>query len=325
MPSLLTYDNALLTANRLDDGTATASGALYTQQGNLVPESLRSVDRTDYLKVDNPERIQRPAAVVGKYKHDGYDTYLDEGILGGHVLVGWGHIITETLSTAWASPDLPDVPLVLIPWGRLWVSALPRMRETLTLAGWDDRRLILTSGDTVLGRAHVPERLIRVGELMDEGASIDPAMNDVYDRMVTRSQAAARLESKMFLPRPEGHRRAHPNEIAVEQALIDDGFTSVRGWDLTVEEQVAAAASASVLVAFSGSNLHNSVFAKRGIPVVEIRDSRAEHDLLSGVTRLQPALCALRGQPFTEVAGFAGVGNPRSTADLVLDVKRAIA
>ena len=320
----MSYDNALLTANRLNDETWEAAGALYTESGHLVPESLRRVDRTDPWKDINPEQVPRPSTVVGKFNVDGYDFYLDEAILAGPLLAGWGHLITETISAAWASEQLPDVPLILVPWGRMWVSALPRIKETLRLAGWDDRLLIMATGEMVLGRVHLPERLVDIRSLMDEGAAIDPALNTVYDRMIARSVSAPGPKRRIFFPRPDGHRRAHPHEAAIEQALVDDGFVSVHGWDMSVEEQVAAVNSASALVAFSGSNLHNSVFAERGVPVVEIRDSRAQHDAARGKKRLQPPLCALREQPFTEVDGFRD-GQPRTVPDILLDVKALLA
>jgi capsular polysaccharide biosynthesis protein len=299
-----------------------AAGAAYNCHGKLIPESIRTVDKTDVWNVSNPQEVTRPPRVVGKFNIDGYDLYLDEGILAGHLLAGWGHVITETISTAWAAERLPRVPLILVPWGRMWVSALPRVRETLRLAGWDDRPLIVASGDLLLGRLHVPKRLVDIRGLMDEGGAIDSALNDVYDRMITRSGGTGGGK-KIFLSRPEGHRRAHPHELAVERALIEGGYNSVHGWDLSVEEQIAAVNSAAVLVGFTGSNLHNSVFAKPGVPVLEIRDDRAQLDILDGVRRLQEPLCLLRQQPFTQVDGYVE-GRARSAADIVSEVNALI-
>lgn len=320
MPSLRSYDNALLAAMRLNDETWEVSGGLVTESGDVVPETLRHVDRTD-----NPwthtvkEHNTRNPGVVGKFHVEGVDYFLDEGIWGGHLLAGWGHLITETIATAWASEKLPDAPLILIPWGRMWLSAFPRIIETLRLAGWDERRIVVATGDIALGRVHVPEPLVNIRGLMDEGELIDPALNDVYDRMTSRSGSAGE-DKKIFLPRPKGHRRAHPHELAVEQALVEDGFVSVRGWEMTVEEQVAAVNSAAVITGFTGSNLHNSVFARRGVPVVEIRDSRAQLDVLDGVKRIQGPLCLLRDQPFSELDGYRE-GQPRPVSDMVNEIK----
>lgn len=324
MPSLKSYNNALLAAMRLNDKKWEASGGLYTESGDLVPESLRHVDRTDNPWTHSAqEHVTRTPGIVGKYNVDGVDYYLDEGIWGGHLLAGWGHLITETVSTAWAAEKLPHAPLILIPWGRIWVAALPRIMETLRLAGWDERPIVVATGDIALGRVHVPERLVNIRALMDDGQLIDPALNDVYDRMIFRSGAASTGGQKIFLPRPEGHKRGHPHELAVEQALINDGYTSVRGWDMTVKEQVSAVNSAAVLTGFTGSNLHNSVFARRGVRVVEIRDSRAQLDVIEGVKRIQGPLCLLRDQPFAQVDGYVR-HRPRPVAEIVAEVKALV-
>lgn len=309
---------------RLDDKKWEVSGGLYTESGDLVPESLRHVDRTDAPWTNSAQQhIPRTPGIVGKYNVDGVDYYLDEGIWGGHLLAGWGHLITETVSTAWASEKLPPAPLILIPWGRMWVASFPRVTETLRLAGWDKRPIMVATGDIALGRVHVPKRLVNIRGLMDGGELIDPALNEVYDRMISRSGASKNGGLKIFLPRPEGHRRAHPHEIAVEGALINDGYISVRGWEMSVKEQVAAVNSAAVLAGFTGSNLHNSVFARRGVPVVEVRDSRAQLDLLDGVKRIQGPLCHLRDQPFAAVDGYVG-DQPRPVGSIVAEVKAMV-
>ncbi|WP_442860030.1 glycosyltransferase 61 family protein [Arthrobacter sp. zg-Y179] len=320
MPSISTYDSALLTANVLDDENASANGALYDSKGRLLVESVRAVDRTDSHIPGDPASVPRPSAVVGHYNHPGYDTYIDEAIFGGHIFAGWGHTITETISSAWASTEVPqEVPLVMVPWGRLWVSALPRIRETMALAGWGDRPLIMTVGTAVFGKVHVPERLVRFDDLLHRGASIPAEMNAVYDLMIGRSTLSdPRPRIPTFLARTRGHRRAHPYEEAIEAALAERGFRVVEGWDLGVREQIALINSSSCLVAFSGSSLHNSVFAERSIPVLEIMDNRASSTSL--VERpLQAALCELREQPFTRVQGYDN-GQARTVPDVVEEV-----
>lgn len=320
MPAITTYESALLTANVLNDADKTAIGAVYDARGALVKESVRSVDRTDAHIPADPKSMPRPSAVIGQYNHDGYNTYIDEAIYGGHIYAGWGHTITETISTAWASTEVPPgAPLVMVPWGRLWVSALPRIRETMSLAGWGDRPLIMASGTTVFGRLHVPERLVQFDLLLHEGASIPPRMNSVYDLMIDRSVTSGR-EPKVptFLARGRGHRREHPHEAAIAAELSQCGFRVIQGWEMSVKEQIAAINSSSSLVAFSGSSLHNSVFATSGTPVLEIMDNRA-----SGTTQigrpLQAALCELRGQRFTRVQGYEN-GQARDLLDIVDEV-----
>jgi hypothetical protein len=317
--SLDVYENATLTANRLDDELKAATGALYASDGKLITLSQRSVARTDAHLPSDADTLPRHSPVVGKYGIDGYDMYLDEAIFGGHIFAGWGHAITETISTAWAASEVdPDVPLVMVPWGRLWVSALPRIRETMRLAGWGDRKLVLASGSAVLGKVHVPERLIRFDDLIFGEASIPAKMNAVYDRMTDRSTGPSTDRVPTFLPRSRGHRRLHPHEVAVEEAMVERGFRVIEGWGMSVKEQIAVISSSSSLVGFSGSNLHNSVFANRGVPVVEVMDRRA-HSKRYMERPLQAPLCDLRAQPFTRVEGF-DEGTVRPLEDMLSQI-----
>lgn len=324
MPYSNTYDLALLTANVLDDSDASAVGALYDNAGLLVPESVRSVDRVDPHLTKDPRWVHRPPAVIGTYNHNGYSAYVEEAILGGHIFAGWGHIITETLSTAWWASRAPaGIPLVMVPWGRLWVSSIHRIRETLDLAGWADRPVIAVSGSTVFGKVHVPERLIRFDELLYEQEQIPAEMNSVYDLMIQKSRSGVPGNKKpAFLARSRGHRRLHGQEMAVEEALAEAGFRVIEGWSMSVKDQIALVNTSSCLVGFSGSSLHNSVFADSGVPVVEVMDSRA-HAPVRTETPLQVSLCALRDQPFARVAGYQGE-EERHFTSIVADVVRAL-
>lgn len=298
------------------------TGALYTAEGQIITQSVRSVPRlAEHLPCD-PPLISVGSRVIGKHNFDGHDSYLDEAIFGGHIYAGWGHNITETISTVWSANEVdPNVPLLMVPWGRLWVSALPRIRETMRLAGWGDRRVVLTSGSAIIGKVYVPDRLVQLDSLYHECGIIPPEMNDVYDHMIEQSTSSSEGANKRptFLARARNHRRAHEHETAVEVALAERGFRIVEGWNLSVQEQISVANSASALVAFSGSSLHNSVFADRGTPIFEIMDERATLTRQE-VTPLQIPLCMLREQPFIQVDGFADEA-VRPLADILNDLE----
>lgn len=317
MPAMNTYESALLTSNILNDAEGSASGAVYDARGDIVEDSVRSVDRTDSHQTSDPDTIHRPSAVIGTHNHDGYDMYVDEAIFGGHIFAGWGHTITETISTAWAASEVsPEAPLVMVPWGRMWVTALPRIREAMSLAGWGARPLIMASGSAVFGKLHVPQRLVQFDQLLYEDAVIPATMNATYDLMIDRSlRSGEHPKMPTFLARSRGHRREHPHEVGVERVLAQNGFRIVEGWDMSVQEQISLINSSSSLVAFSGSSLHNSVFADRRIPVLEIMDSRASSS--SHKERpLQAALCQLREQSFTRIPGYEN-GQERDMLDIV--------
>lgn len=192
------------------------------------------------------------------------------------------------------------------------------------MAGWGERPLLIASGDAVLGRVHVPERLIRLDDLMYEHRPIPDLMNDVYDRMVAASSVQTTNACRpVFLPRPEGHRRAHPEEKAIADAISELGVISIRGWQMSARQQVAAVSSASALIGFSGSNLHNSLFAQRGTAVIEILDERATAHFGTERRDLQQPLCDLREQPLFPVPSFSN-GTPLSSAAVVSAVASAL-
>lgn len=325
MPRVRVIDQALLTENRLDDEAHTAVGAVYDASGSVVPESVRDVDRTDRHHPADPPTIERPHVVIGRYNRPtGIDSYLKEAIYGGHIMAGWGHNITETISTAWAAPSLPDVPLVLAPWGRVWASALPRVQEILAAAGWGERPVLVTSATIAFSQLHIPERLIRLEELMHEQSPIDRTMNVVYDRIVSHfAPTITNHGAPVFLARPGGHRREHPAERSLERMLRAHGIRIVHGWQLSAKDQISIAADASALIGFSGSNLHNSVFARPGIPVIELQDYRAIQDKKSGKTSLQHPLCQLRKQDYLEIPCFTQ-SEPIAAEHIIQNVLRLL-
>jgi hypothetical protein len=316
-----TYQNAYLTRHRLDADANAAVGALYTESGELIEASQRDIGRRDRWHLADPRMTGKHDA-VGKYQavirptQTGTDVFLERAIFGGHLFHGWGHVLTESVSTAWAADELPDWPVVYLPWARVPIAGLRHRYEALRLGGWGNREILLMSADCVFGTVHVPQRLVRLDENIHERQPINQAQNVPYDRMVAHSPTLPPT-GPVMLVRPTGHRREHPMEAEVTKELVDAGVRAVQGWTMSVTEQVAIADAAPALIGFSGSNLHNSVFAKRGARVVEIQDGRGHRVPRS----LQDPLCELRNQPFTRVPGFEQ-GRPRAAAEIVADVLR---
>lgn len=322
-PTVSVHRNAYLTRHRLDSDSRGVVGALYDSTGKLIRTSQRNIGRRDRWRVADPETTGKHDA-VGKYQavsrpeQTGADAYLERAIFGGHFVNGWGHLITESLSTAWASEALPDWPVVFVPWARVPTRSLSHRYEALRLAGWGERELILTSADCLFGTVYVPERLVRLDDCIYERHPINSAQNLVYDRMI-RAAAQPDVHRPTMLTRPDGHRRAHPMEPEVTRILARSGVRVVRGWELSVQQQIAVANAASLLIGFAGSNLHNSVFGRRGIRVVEVQDVRAQTVDFS----LQRSLCELRGQEFVRVSGFHR-GEPRDAAAIVEDISAVL-
>lgn len=320
-----TVTNALLTRHVLDDEAGTYVGAVYDAKGALVPGSVRDVDRLDNWDVAVPATVARTPAVVGHYGQAGLETYVSSAVFAGHVFGGWGHLITESLATAWyADEAAAGTPVVFSPWGRVWQSYLRRAATVFDLAGWGKRPLVVSNGDLVSDELIVPDGLLHLDSVLYEKKSIHPRMNAVYERMVDATKSARDGAELVLLPRPSEHRRRQPEEGEVEASLVSAGFESCLGWELTVEEQIAQVASARVLVGYSGSNLHNSVFAPRGILCIEIEDERAIERRAEYGVMLQEALCDLRGQRFVRIPAFTG-GAARPARDIIADVRRTMA
>lgn len=160
----------------------------------------------------------------------------------------------------------------------------------------------MTSGDWTFGKLYVPERILDINTIIHDGAQIDPTMNHVYDRIVG-TQSCAPKGQPILLKRPVGHRRAHPEEEAIYSELERRGVCVFSGGNLTVEEQIQACAATPVLIGFSGSNLHNNVFAGPQTTVVELQDFRSSQNRKKW--DLQCRLAELRGQEFIRVPTYA--------------------
>lgn len=322
-PTIGIHHDAYLTSHRLDAESRAVVGALYEATGQLIPASQRDIGRRDRWRLGDPETVQKHDA-VGKYQavprpvETGADLYLEKAIFAGHLMHGWGHLITESLSTAWASDQLPNCPVVFTPWARVPTRSLSRRFEALRLGGWGKREIVLASADCIFGTVYVPQRLVRLDDCIYNRQPIHPAQNVPYDRMVEAS-AGPNEQVPTLLARPEGHRRGHPMEPEITHVLAGLGVRIIKGWELSVERQVAVANAASVLIGFSGSNLHNSVFARRGIRIIEVQDARAHHVEHT----LQSALCELRDQQLVRIPGFDG-NEPRDAKSIVTDIAAAL-
>lgn len=291
---IASYPNATLTAPCLNEATHESRGAIYDSDGQLVVASLRATDSTDPWHSGDPDSLPPTTDPVAKPR-------VSEAVFGGHIFAGWGHVITETISTAWAAKQIPEVPVVFLPWGRFWASSTERAVEVIQLAGWDGREVILAETTHAFGVIHVPERAIDIAQLLDGGGSIPREMNEIYERMRAPYPGPT---SPVFFARPRTHRRYHPAEAELEDELAWQGFTIVRGWEISVAEQIAAACSATEILGFSGSNLHNSVFANVRAPVIELIDSRERSRISSGGRSLQQPICALRKQHHTRLSTY---------------------
>lgn len=309
--------NATVTASRLSDVDKSFVGAVYDDSGLLVRASVRRVDRSDPWRSNDPERIDIGQRVVGKYNIDGADMYLERAIFGGYIFGGWGHTLVETVASAWAATEVdPDAPLLVAPWGRVWPISVSRAIDLLRFAGWGDRQIIVSAGKTEISDLWAPNILVDLDDLRFGSQTLDPRLRRVHEAIRSASLVGSDhstqncVSEKLFLARPVSHRRAHPDEMAIEGRFRDLGFEVLRGWDVSVKDQVRLVAQSSEIVGFSGSNLHNSAFGDGHLKVVELVDERGED---FGDTSLQTALCRSARQKYLRIPTFVD-GEPLSAS-----------
>lgn len=302
-PQIEWLTSATITRHHYDPNQGSCAGAVYDSSGRLVPSSLRDIDREEGFHSLDPEMTGIGDRVIGPGHDDGADLGLSSAVFGGHAFGAWGHSITEGLGSLWIEPEsLRFEPIIFMPWGRVWQSAFDRFTELTRLAGFDRNPVILSSGRAHVDRLAVPERLIGLDRIVHRGEAIPEHMNVVYDRVMRNAVSAVplNLRGPIYLSRGQGHRREEPFELELENHFRRQGFLVVRGWELSVAEQVARVAASSIIVGMSGSALHNAVFAPMATPVVEILDSR-EAAFRMRRHSVQGALCELRAHPYRPV------------------------
>jgi len=162
-----------------------------------------------------------------------------------------------------AEPGFADMARVLTP------PLIPQTRELLKLAGVDEARIVMQRE----GIAYALEHAIIPSVRCTHGL-IDDATRALFGRLrekVGEPQRGRRL----FISRrgwaPFG-RIIRPllNEAEVETALEALDFRTIRPHEMTMREQIAAFASAEIVVGAAGSALYNTVFCHPGTMVVDI-------------------------------------------------------
>jgi capsular polysaccharide biosynthesis protein len=290
-PGHVTIDSAMLTRSVFDPDGVSYSGAVYNANGALVQASLRQGSAFAARPVD-------PAAIVRRALRDQAEK-IPAAIYGGHFFFAWGHFLIETLATA-ANDGLPDAPIIFLPWmftgTNAWVEGYIEHVRPMLAAAWDDRPLRVAYEPMRFDKLVLPSRLTAYGMA---GPTIHPAVRTVFDRIRTRL-AEPRSARRLVIVREADHRRAHPLERDLCDALAAAGFEPIAPHTMTVREQVSRMAAAETVIGFSGSALHNSVFMQAGATVVEVGDTPQQ----DAGNSAQSQLCRICGQKLIFVPGY---------------------
>lgn len=243
------------------------TGAVYNSEGLLVPSSQRVGGlHSDHALAADPPHLPHP---------DGPVCHLDgTWLFGGTWFNHFGHFITETITTLW--PELEVDRLVFVPFwfGR---EVLPWQVDLLRLLGTWQEPLVVGDRQLRVERLLVPDRsVIPNGQVRPEAVA-------VWQRIAATARSPEAPEL-VFLSRSHHHartnqqvhtgRRVADNELALDSLMTRLGYTVVHPEELSAETQVKAVSGARVIVGVAGSGLHLSVFAPRGVTVVELGDPR---------------------------------------------------
>lgn len=305
-------DHALVSKVEVSGDTST--GAVYNQHGAIVLQSLRPSLFTT-LRPTDPVSIDRHAPEFANIPS------IPEAIFGGHFFFAWGHFLVETLTAAAGSERLPQVPVIYIPfeinYENQWTASYRRHTAHLLEAAWEGRPVVVLYQAQHVVRLHIPRRTTAIGT-MPGAPSVHPETAQVYDRL-REHFGASRLANRIVLvTRSERHRRFHPHERAVYEFLEALGVRLFEPGTASPETQIREISQADVVVGFSGSHLHNSVFMYPGCHVIEIGDERVAEP-----NRLQIDLARNAQHSFHYIPGYEAQG-PRSLGSIRDDLNRSL-
>jgi CTP:molybdopterin cytidylyltransferase MocA len=279
---VVVVDDALVSEVKIKGDTST--GAVYDERGAIVLDSLRPSRFTIFRPVD-PVSIDRQGSEFANIPS------IPEAIFGGHFFFGgWGHFLVETLTAAAQSEQLPQVPVIYIPfefnYESEWTDSFRRHAAPLLEVAWEGRAVEVLYRAQHVARLHVPQRMTAFATLFG-APTIHPASAQVYDRLRERFGSPRLADHIVLVTRHEDHRRFHPHERALYESLEDAGVRSLEPGTMSAEAQVREIAQAEVLIGFSGSALHNSVFMHPRSHVIAIGDQPfvERHDLQSDLAR----------------------------------------
>jgi len=292
--------NCILTGPSFDFENSTFTGAAYRGDGSLILESLRPSRLGHWRHVD-PITISYESFPTS-------ENDLELAIYGGHFFEMWGHFLFETLATAADAVSMPHCPVVFLPFAKGgnqegFMNCWKKFAPLLAAAGWGSRPLVLQSSAMHIDRLIIPERLsVYAAPVGDRSATDD--MAKIY-RSLRECLAPGVVGSRIVVAcRPSWTVRQHPAEQDIYEALAKAGCFLADCVTLSSVEQAKIFASASAIVGFAGSNLHNSVFCHEHTPVLEIGDARSYASGPDHRNNTQITICGVLQQPLIFVESF---------------------
>jgi len=307
-PGIEVVPNAILTKPVFDSGAKTYVGAVYSNSGAIVPSSLRP----------GAFAYDRPIDPVSIDRHVEAD-HLPRAIYGGHFFYAWGHFLIETLSTAASEADLPDCPVVYLPWTiayeSAWADSYFQHALPVVQAAWRNRPIIVTRKAVRFDTLYIPQRLTSFGMR----PMINPAISAVFERVRDALAIQEGWGNRLLVTRQPNHRRALANEAEIVKEITRAGFHPISPEHMSAADQVCAMSHAKVVVGMRGSALHNAAFSPAGTKVIEIGDVVESPE--ANIAQLE--LAGICGHSFHFVHAFGGNASLRSSREIADEVVSA--
>lgn len=168
-------------------------------------------------------------------------------------------------------------------------------RESLAALGIGDERLIFLPPDTA---AHC--RVVWVPTLVSRLTSFHPFVAGWLRRSFLKKEMKQAPRRRLFVSRTNASQRRLLNETQLIEQLLPMGFEVIEPGSLSFTEQVAAFATADIVVGPHGAGLTNIVFAPQEVQVVELGFPQYPATFFSGMAgQLGQRFLRIDGQPIS--------------------------
>jgi capsular polysaccharide biosynthesis protein len=306
-PKLLRFRDARSCAFRVYDKTQVCAvdrrfahclrfveAGLYDEHGKLIQLSERQGGLLGEHNL-NVSPLRLPVDIFNKDQRRIAGRSIFLGFFMGH----YGHFITETLSRCWslASYNTYDHYIFYKFMFKQWEVFHDFFLQSV---GIPREKILFLDAEAIFDDIDVPEQLW----IMNGRGNA--ALTQFYARFGARPRGSRRLFLSLDPSGPSLRSRL-ANMGEVEDIFREYGFEILYPEALDPGRQMEAYNNAAILAGFSGSALHNCIFAPRGCQVIEIGDTRSPKDYLQP-QKVANALVAAKACHFAYVEGSA----PRS-------------
>ncbi|MEB3292994.1 MAG: glycosyltransferase family 61 protein [Synechococcales bacterium] len=248
----LTETAGVITAHQIDISLPVG---MHRWQGHILEQTLLS----DYL-LTNPKYVWDLERLPFRRKRGQIPDAVLLTMPWHHNFFHWMVEIMPRLQLYDGIPDLQSLPLIVPQ------SAPKFVRESLSLAGYDDRTLFLEDGVYRFTQLHLLTRLSVTGDVSP--LAID-WLHHVFSPVANRVTFKNPPSKRLYISRRDANIRRVTNEAAVEEVLAPLGFETIVPSEYSLAEQIALFKQAEIVVGSHGAAFANLAFMRPGGVVIE--------------------------------------------------------